>query len=556
MRRVISGRLDGRTARDAPGHRRHDGAERAAAGAPVLAGRPRHRRRADEARRHRQGRRRHRHRARAGAADQADRRRRDARGPAAVRRRGLRTSALRHLGGWLSGARPAATRRPRWSGCAATCAWTTSRRSRRRWRTAARSRAPSCSTRACTAARTGRRRACGSPSTGLRDLDERLRERGGGLFLRRGDGVEEVARLAGELGARRVHACADDEPFARARDARAPASGSATTASSSHLHDDLTRRAARRRSPTATAARAARTRRTPAPSAACWSTGRSRPSATCSRAGCSRPTGRPRCPTPRRSASPARRPTCAAARRPASRACAAGGTAASADYAADARRGRRRPARPRGSRPYLKLGMLSPRRCLAVARRRRRPQVAGRAALARLVQVRPAPPSRPRGAQRRPALRAARVARDGRGLRGVVPWRDGLRARRRRDAAARRDRLAAEPRAHGLRELPGQGPARRLAPRRALLPRAPDRRRPLLERRQLAVGGGHRSRRRAVLPRLQPATCRRSASIPDGAYVRRWAPDRPEPIVDHDVERAPHARPVRRGGRRPGKVRQ
>ena len=24
---------------------------------------------------------------------------------------------------------------------------------------------------------------------------------------------------------------------------------------------------------------------------------------------------------------------------------------------------------------------------------------------------------------------------------------------------------------------------------------------------------------------------------PDGAYVRRWAPDRPEPIVEHDVER-------------------
>jgi deoxyribodipyrimidine photo-lyase len=56
---------------------------------------------------------------------------------------------------------------------------------------------------------------------GLHDLHARLRERGGGLFLRRGAGESEIALLAGELGARRVHACADDEPFARARDRRA-----------------------------------------------------------------------------------------------------------------------------------------------------------------------------------------------------------------------------------------------------------------------------------------------------------------------------------------------
>ena len=74
---------------------------------------------------------------------------------------------------------------------------------------------------------------------GLRDLDERLRERDGGLFLRRGDGVEEVARLAAQLGARRVHACADDEPFARDRDARA---GERLGGDGVELllHDDLT----------------------------------------------------------------------------------------------------------------------------------------------------------------------------------------------------------------------------------------------------------------------------------------------------------------------------
>jgi deoxyribodipyrimidine photo-lyase len=74
---------------------------------------------------------------------------------------------------------------------------------------------------------------------GLRDLDGRLRERGGGLFLRRGDGVEEVARLAGELGARRVHACGDYEPFARARDARA-GERLRDDGVEFALHDDLT----------------------------------------------------------------------------------------------------------------------------------------------------------------------------------------------------------------------------------------------------------------------------------------------------------------------------
>jgi deoxyribodipyrimidine photo-lyase len=56
---------------------------------------------------------------------------------------------------------------------------------------------------------------------GLRDLDARLRERGGGLLVRRGDGAIEIAALARELGAVEVHACADGEPYALRRDARA-----------------------------------------------------------------------------------------------------------------------------------------------------------------------------------------------------------------------------------------------------------------------------------------------------------------------------------------------
>src|SRR5436190_8475746 len=56
---------------------------------------------------------------------------------------------------------------------------------------------------------------------GLADLDRTLRSLGGGLHLRRGGSERELARLAAELGAETVHACADDEPFALERDARA-----------------------------------------------------------------------------------------------------------------------------------------------------------------------------------------------------------------------------------------------------------------------------------------------------------------------------------------------
>jgi deoxyribodipyrimidine photo-lyase len=74
---------------------------------------------------------------------------------------------------------------------------------------------------------------------GLRDLDARLRDRGGGLLLRSGQSERELVALVRELGAAEVHACADDGPFARSRDARAARLlGEAGVALV--LHDDLT----------------------------------------------------------------------------------------------------------------------------------------------------------------------------------------------------------------------------------------------------------------------------------------------------------------------------
>jgi deoxyribodipyrimidine photo-lyase len=51
-------------------------------------------------------------------------------------------------------------------------------------------------------------------------LDAELAQRGGGLIVLRGDPAEEIPRLARELAVQAVHANHDDEPYARARDAR------------------------------------------------------------------------------------------------------------------------------------------------------------------------------------------------------------------------------------------------------------------------------------------------------------------------------------------------
>ncbi|WP_126447364.1 cryptochrome/photolyase family protein [Sulfuricystis multivorans] len=51
------------------------------------------------------------------------------------------------------------------------------------------------------------------------ELDAALRAKGGGLIIRHGRAVEEIPRLAAQLGVASVHANRDHEPFARRRDA-------------------------------------------------------------------------------------------------------------------------------------------------------------------------------------------------------------------------------------------------------------------------------------------------------------------------------------------------
>ncbi len=74
---------------------------------------------------------------------------------------------------------------------------------------------------------------------GLEDLHGRLVARGGSLIIRVGVSQKEIAGLVRQLGAREVHACADDEPFALRRDADA-ARLIAEAGAELVLHDDLT----------------------------------------------------------------------------------------------------------------------------------------------------------------------------------------------------------------------------------------------------------------------------------------------------------------------------
>ncbi len=96
------------------------------------------------------------------------------------------------------------------------------------------------------------------------------------------------------------------------------------------------------------------------------------------------------------------------------------------------------------------------------------------------------------------------LARGRGGLRGVEPWAHRLSDRGRRHARALDHRLDAQSRAHDRGILPGQAPADRLAPRRALVLGHARRRLPRQQHRELAVGRGHGRGRRPLFPHLQP----------------------------------------------------
>jgi deoxyribodipyrimidine photo-lyase len=133
------------------------------------------------------------------------------------------------------------------------------------------------------------------------------------------------------------------------------------------------------------------------------------------------------------------------------------------------------------------------------------------------------------------------------------------------DAPDQRDRLHAQPPAHGGGQLPDQGPGDRLAARRGLLRPAPERLRPGRQQRRLAVGGpaaAMRSPTSASSTRWRRArsSTRRAAS--SAATCRNWRTarqadaralaarpvdlvaagvvlgrDYPEPVVQHELAR-------------------
>ncbi len=102
-----------------------------------------------------------------------------------------------------------------------------------------------------------------------------------------------------------------------------------------------------------------------------------------------------------------------------------------------------------------------------------------------------------------PQFRDAALAEPRRLVRGLEGGAHRLSAGRRRHAPAGRDRMDAQPRAHGGGVVPDQGSAHRLALGRALFHGSAARRRSRAQQRRLAVGGVDRVRSAAVLSHLQ-----------------------------------------------------
>ncbi len=82
----------------------------------------------------------------------------------------------------------------------------------------------------------GRPHRFGFLAESLRDLDESLREHGGALFMRRGDWVDEVLRVAKDCDAATIHVARDVSAYAQARLARLQSSAATDVLT----HDSIT----------------------------------------------------------------------------------------------------------------------------------------------------------------------------------------------------------------------------------------------------------------------------------------------------------------------------
>ena len=140
------------------------------------------------------------------------------------------------------------------------------------------------------------------------------------------------------------------------------------------------------------------------------------------------------------------------------------------------------------------------------------------------------PGPRPRGSTSGPSSRGWSTTSPADRPRRLAAGRTGYPIVDAGHAPAAGDRLDAQPGPDDRGQLPGQGPAPRVAARRPALHALAGRRRPGLQPARLAVGGRLRHRRRAVLPGLQPDHARAGSSTPTaptcGAGCPSW-PTRP-----------------------------
>ena len=178
--------------------------------------------------------------------------------------------------------------------------------------------------------------------------------------------------------------------------------------------------------------------------------------------------------------------------------------------------------------PHLAFGEISPRQIWRAADGARPVggdrEVPGGNRLARVRLQSPLPSRRPRPAQLPARVRCLSVGRRRGCARRLAARPHRLSHRRRRHARALDDRLDAQSRAHDRRVVPDQGPADRLAGRRALVLGHAGRRRSANNAAgwQWVAGSGADA---APYFRIFNPVLQGEKFDPDGDYVRRWVPE-------------------------------